>query len=204
MAGFPYTVVPKRLESFFQKIQQVGRPQKVDQKWLASVGFQAKNDRQIPTVLKFIGLIDQSGTPTDKWMQFRGRNRAGAVLAEGIRDGYAELFQTYHNANELGETELKNFFGTKTSAGAHTISRTVSTFRTLCKLADFGEVPAQASLPVAGVQQTAAMSEPATRSTVQTGAGMTININIQLTLPETKDQSVYDGLFAALKKHLLA
>jgi hypothetical protein len=31
-----------------------------------------------------------------------------------------------------------------------------------------------------------------------------ITINIQLTLPESKDDEVYDKFFAALKKHLMS
>jgi hypothetical protein len=35
------------------------------------------------------------------------------------------------------------------------------------------------------------------------GAGLTINVNVQLTLPETTDGSVYEKLFAATREHLL-
>jgi hypothetical protein len=38
----------------------------------------------------------------------------------------------------------------------------------------------------------------------QRTAGSTINITIQLTLPETTDESVYEKSFAAMNKHLLA
>lgn len=36
------------------------------------------------------------------------------------------------------------------------------------------------------------------------GNGVTINLNIQLTVPETTDEKVYDKFFEAMKKHLLS
>jgi len=32
---------------------------------------------------------------------------------------------------------------------------------------------------------------------------MTVNINVQLTLPETTDENLYDRFFAAFRKHLV-
>ena len=48
--------------------------------------------------------------------------------------------------------------------------------------------------------------EPATSKlpdTTITSQGITVNVNIQLTLPETKDDTIYDKIFVSLKKHLL-
>jgi hypothetical protein len=36
-----------------------------------------------------------------------------------------------------------------------------------------------------------------------TGGGVTININVQLTLPETKDEKVFDAFFSAMRRHLI-
>ena len=52
MADFPYTQVTGKLKSFFDKIQQVGKPDTIDKRWLASVGLKASNDPSIVPVLK--------------------------------------------------------------------------------------------------------------------------------------------------------
>lgn len=211
MADFPYTLVTGKLKSFLEKIQQAGRPDIVDKKWLASLGFHASNDATIIPILKFIGFVDQSGKPIDNiWLAYRGdKSRARKVLAEGICGGYAELFQTYPDAHQRSDSDLKSFFSTRSTAGAQVVSKTVTTFRTLCELADFSDVAALAQFPVpvteplppSGVVDTA---PGITRTVVRgLGTGVTININIQLTLPETTDETVYDKFFAALKKHLL-
>ena len=206
MNNFPYTQVPKKLKSFFEKIQQTGTPNIVDKKWLASIGFGASNDRSIIPVLKFISFVDQSGKPTKKWLVYRDKNQARKVLAEGIREGYAELFQTYPDAHQRTDDELKNFFSPKTKASASTVSRMVTTFKTLCKLADFSDVSTEASVSQALAPSEDVKTEPDTtkKITQKLGTGITININIQLTLPDTTDETVYDKFFVALKKHLFS
>jgi len=203
MADFPYTQVVGKLKAFFEKIQQVGRPDNVDKKWLASIGLTASNDPSIVPVLKFVGFVDQSGKPTERWMAYRDKGRAGRVLAEGIRSGYADLFRTYPDAYRRSDDDLRAFFTTKTTAGLQVIAKTVATFKTLCELADFSELPGDAPHPPL---PEAAPSEPLVPTATIQGpsTGITVNINIQLTLPATTDEVVYEKLFAAMKTYILS
>jgi len=201
MAGFPYTQAPGRLKSFFSKIPQLGTPGAVDKKWLSSIGMQATNDPTIISVLRFIGFVDQSNKPTERWRDYK--SRAGKALAEGILEGYAELFHTYTDAHRRSDEELRAFFSTKTTAGAQVVSKTLTTFKTLCELADFQGVSV-AGPPVQSEQLTLDGPGAPTEIIKELGPGVTININLQLTLPDTTDESVYDRLFAAMKKHLLS
>jgi hypothetical protein len=50
---------------------------------------------------------------------------------------------------------------------------------------------------------TGAAGERSRRGLIDGGAGLAININIQLALPDTTDESVYDNLFSSLRKHVL-
>lgn len=52
MPDFPYTPVNGRIKPLLDKIAQVGRPAKVDKKWLESVGFKASNDVALLRILK--------------------------------------------------------------------------------------------------------------------------------------------------------
>jgi len=86
----------------------------------------------------------------------------------------------------------------------------IRTFRALSENADFTDVTAD---PAPAHGESAAPS-PQVVSVVSTGAeqlptpskvqGITVNVNIQLVLPETKDDSVYDSFFRALRQHLLS
>jgi hypothetical protein len=153
-------------------------------------------------ILKFIGFADSSGAPTSLWSAYRGANH-GQVLAGGIRDGYSAMFNTYGRAHELSKQDLSNFFSSKSTAGKQVISKTVTTFKALCELADFTE-PSSAHLTQEREVYLQRVSTPTMTEVVrQTDAGFTININIQLSLPETTDQSIYEKLFSAMKKYLL-
>jgi len=203
MGDFPYTQVPAKLKFLLVKIPDVGIPDTVDKKWLSAIGMQATNAPTIIPVLRFIGFVDQSNKPTERWMRYRDKSRAGKVLAEGVLEGYAELFQTYADANRRSHEELRAFFNTKTTAGASAVAKIVTTFKTLCELADFQGVSV-AGPPVQSVQLTQDGLGAPTEITKELGSGVTVNINVQLTLPDTTDESVYDRLFAAMKKHLLS
>lgn len=202
MDQYPYTQSPLKLKDLLGRIHQLGVPASAGIKWLASIGFRSSNDRTMVPVLRFIGLTDSRDSPTQRWIDYRG-DHPKRVLAECIREGYAELFSTYLDAHRRSDAELKNFFKTHSSAGEQVIAKTVSTFRVLCELADFGGEPP--GRPSAKPSHPADGGGPIPRATGLApgfAAGMTVNINIQLSLPETTDETVYDRLFASLRRHL--
>ncbi|MDH7577642.1 MAG: DUF5343 domain-containing protein [Bacillota bacterium] len=201
MGDFPYTTVPGKISDLFAKIKQTGIPPKVNLQWLQSVGFKSSNDRSLLTVLRTVGFADSIGSPTDLWKQYRGQG-GKQVLAKGIREGYAELFSTYPHAHACSKEDLQYFFSTRSSAGKQAIAKTISTFQELCKLADFS-----ASSPedeaVEKEQDTKSRDVGSNTREMKSLRDFAININIQLTLPETTDEKVYEALFSSMKKHLL-
>lgn len=183
------------------RIQQAGRPEVVDKKWLASNGFKSTSDASIIPLLKFIGFIDHSGKPMDRWVQYRDRDRAPLVLGQAIEEAYSDLFQVFPDAPQRSAEELANFFRSRSKAGEQAISKMVSSFKALCNLGALRSTPATgADVPCSTDK---AGTTPATPElTRRSPAGITININLQLTLPETTDETVYDKLFASLRRHL--
>ena len=205
MAELPYTQVTGKLKTLFEKIQQVGKPNLVDKKWLASINFKGSNDSTLIHVLKFIDFVDSSGKPTDRWGAYRDRSRAGQVLADAIIYGYSELFSVYRDAYLRTDDELKAFITSKTVGGSQVISKTLTTMRTLFGLASFESAsvgPLQKGLPETLNDHMDGKPDRVSMKGVETG--YVININIQLTLPESKDGDVYDKLFTSMKKHLLS
>jgi hypothetical protein len=196
MAQFTYSTVPGKIPALLAKIREVGVPStKVTRDWLRSIGFRSSNDPSLISVLRQIGFLDNSGLPTEVWKQYRGANYK-SVLGQAIPTGYAELYATYPDAHNRSGQELESFFSTHTSAGKQAVEKMVSTFKTLCQNADFGA--AEAGVLAQPVARTSVVREP------QGSAGVTININVELTLPETTDETVYDNFFKAMKKHLIA
>ena len=199
MAEFAYTPSPASLRRFLAHIQQAGVPPKVTQTYLKTVGFKSSNDRYIIPVLKFIGFLGSNGVPTDAWKQYRNRDAGPAVMAAAIRSAYSGLFGVYPDAYRKDDEALLNYFSGHTTLAKPTLARVVQTFKTLCAHADF-EAAGQASVAPSEV-----MVQPPLRSaTAPTAAAVTpsVTITIQLQLPATDDASVYDNLFAAMKRHL--
>jgi len=206
MADAPYVTVTGRLKPFFKKIQEIAKPSVVDRNWLKSIGFGSKNEAGLISIVRALQFVDSSGKPTDRWSEYRRTSRAPEALAAGIRDAYAELFQTYASAHEINETDLSKFFKSKTNLSNYTIARAVGTFRTLCEMADFAAVESVSA--AAEAPDTRPIAEDGgtgmLRAIKGLGPGVTINVNIQLSLPATTDEKVYQKLFAALKKHILS
>jgi hypothetical protein len=220
MQSYPYVLSKKRLVEFLQKIPKLGVPSKVDKQWLTSAGYSTENDMRFVSVLKSLDFIDAAGNPTDNYKNFRG-TKAKSVLANAIKSGYSALFAMHPDANTLNETDLNDFFSGSSSSGSITVIRMVNTFQGLCENADFNGN----STSVEGIENITdaasanagthiGLSSPAdSRSgngssskatpTINTcSPSPIININIELSLPDTKDSEVYDNFFAAMRKHL--
>ena len=190
MAEFQYTTVPGKLKTLLDKIRDIGVPSKAHSRWLKSIGFTSSNDGSLLTMLKFIGLADQSGIPTQRWKEYRGSHHS-QVLAEAIRDGYSELYAVYPDAHSRTAEELEHVFSTNSTAGKQVIAKTATTFRNLCELADFSAVGGLGVSPRADVPPTP--SKQATPS-------LHINIQVHISPDATTDQ--IDQIFASMAKHL--
>ncbi len=56
-------------------------------------------------VIKFIGFANEQGVPSERWSRYRGSQQR-RVLAEGIVEGYSELYATYPDAHNRTNAEL--------------------------------------------------------------------------------------------------
>ncbi len=199
MISFPYMSNPARVKLFLEHVQAAKVPPKVNRNYLESARFKSKNDRPLINLMKFLGFLDSSGVPTNVWQSYRDPKGAKGVLAKAIRTAYNDLFGMYEDAFNKDDDTLQSYFSSKTDVGKSTIDYIVLTFKNLCQVADFEAVPAEAVVPA---PLTSPREEAASIPTVATG--LTVNINVQLTLPATDDETVYDKLFASLKRNLLS
>lgn len=207
MAEFLYTPKSSSLVDFLGTIQTVGIPDKVTVAYVKSLGFTSSNDRYIRSILKSLGFLDSSGVPTDRWKIYRDKKKAPAELAIAIQEAYSALYSVYPDAHRKDNEALRNFFTSNTTVGEKAVYYMVNTFKALCELADFALVP-QPSQPIHMAEPLKITMPPGgeieVTETTAPAQGITVNVNIQLTLPETKDSSIYDSIFESLKKHLLS
>jgi hypothetical protein len=197
MKKAPYTPSPNNVKEFFKVIQSLGIPPTVDRAYLPTIGFKSSNDRYLIGVAKDLGFIDASGVPTQIWHDFRDKDKAPKIMASAIKTAYADLYATYPNADEKDDKALENYFAPKMKVAVSVARFMVRTFRHLCEFADLKAVPVVEPVTTPAALKGAAAPPTGVRP-------VTININIQLSLPATEDASIYDNLFAALKKHLFS
>jgi len=108
--SYPYILVPKALEKFLRGVPDRGVPEKITTKTLEALGLKSKNHRAIIPILRFIDFVDPSGTPTDRYKAFRDRSKGPALMAQTVREVYADLFQMHGDAHEKDNEALRNFF----------------------------------------------------------------------------------------------
>lgn len=200
---YTYTTKMGTLREFLTRVKakELGVPDKVTSRYLVSIGYKSTRDRPIVRILKSIGFIDNNSVPTESFADFRTA-KSGQVMASALRKTYADLFRIYADPLKQDSKNLTNFFAQKEpSLKGGTLQYYVNTLRVLCEFADFGVVSVTPEVEAKKAEKKAV--EVATM-TAQTPTGVTINLNIQLTLPATEDATVYDKIFKALKENLLS
>mgnify|MGYP006276119035 CR=1 FL=1 len=201
--SFPYVQSPSKLSSFLQTLPGHGVPEKLSVTTLKSWGFSSSNDRAFISVMKFIGFIDTSQRPTELWTKARGDLKA--AVAEGVISGYSKLYSLLPDAHRKDDEALKNFFSANSTVGSGAISKMVSTFKALASLGDFskvGEGSAASDSSGESNDQNASTPPVVNPGPKASAGGPSVNINIELHVPEDKTGEVYDKFFAAMKKHL--
>jgi hypothetical protein len=205
-----YTLKPNAVPAYFDAILDAQPPERFSVKFLEKLGFTSTNDRLFIGILKDLGFLNRDGTPQQRYFDFMDRSRSKQVLADGIREGFSELFAVNIQAQELTPDEVRNklrtlYAGKKTDL---VIGNIAKTFRALCDYADF-------SAPAAA--QPLTLDAPGEKKTGEKGAGgiqephrttlsqirvSGLQYHINIVLPDTRDQAVYDAIFQSLREHL--
>jgi Family of unknown function (DUF5343) len=214
--GLPdsYAVKFNAIPAYFDAILDAEAPERFSLKFLENLGFSSTNDRLLIGILKDLGFLNRDGAPEKRYFDFLDRSQSKRVVAEAIRQAFSDLFAINTRANELDAEEAKNklrslYAGKKTDL---VIDRIAKTFHALCEYADF--TPASATrqpgpppsiietkkpeqdLPLAKDSRD---GEQANLGKIRV-AGLQYHINV--VLPETRDQAVYDAIFRSLREHL--
>lgn len=209
MTDFPYSSNPAQVRPLLEQIRKIGVPALVDATLLQTMGLDSGQSYCLK-ILRCLGFVDDAQSPTERWRQYRDAKKGPVVLADGIREAYSPLFQVYPSAEAQDDATLQRFFASKTSYAESTVRLVVRTFKSLCGMADFASGTASDSVPASDSSSEIEQVESAARHPDDTilrrtigKDGVTVNVNIQLTLPDTKDETLYDRFFESLRKHLL-
>lgn len=210
-----YTQKPGAIPAYFDAMLDAQPPERFSVKFLENLGFTSTNDRLFIGILKDLGFLNRDGAPQPRYFEFLDRSLSKQTVAAGIRESFGELFAINTRANDLSVEEVRNklrtlFAGKKTDL---VIGHIAKTFKALCEYADFSASitsppapPSQnesksPSVPAPNSEMPAAVvpkqHPPSGKITV---SGLQYHINV--VLPDTRDQAVYDAIFRSLREHL--
>ena len=204
-ADLPYLVTNKRLPDLFSKIQTAAVPEKLTFEFLKKLGLSSSNDRALASLLKKLGFLDQSASPTARYNAFRHKKDAPRVLAEAIRELYAELFALDENVHKAKRDDLCGMVSRVTGQDQKYVSLIASSFVALCALADFDAVHTENPMPTAEdvEEATGKQAPPQNESEPKKGHAISFRHNIEIHLPATTNIAVYNAIFKSLREHLL-
>ena len=198
-----YLITTKNLEAFFNALVAAQAPERFTQKFLESLEFKSTNDRLYIGLLKGLGFIDEAGVPQARYYSFLDQTQSKRILAEGIKEAYSDLFAVNIKANELSAIEVKNKLRTLTQGQKtdNVLQLMANTFKALSEYADWTPEQKPRVDNPKHAKPTEQITLPPKDSPKMTGPSE-LHYNIQIHLPESRDQAVYDALFKSLKDHL--
>lgn len=204
-----YTQKPGAIPAYFDAVLDAQPPERFSLKFLENLGFTSTNDRLFVSILKDLGFLNADGVPQQRYYDFMDRSQSRVVLADAIREAFSDLFAVNKKANELSADDAKNklrtlYAGKKTD---NVIDRIAKTFTALCEYADFSKSAAAAKKESEekpkGTKEEGQQKSDRGITTVGGAVSLdSLQYHINIVLPETRDQAVYDAIFRSLREHL--
>jgi hypothetical protein len=204
MASLPYLASPGSIKTALERIRSAATPERVTVDFITTkLQIKGGTGFAILPYLKKIGFVATTGQPTDLYKQFRNRATAGAAVAEAIKIGYKELQQVNEYFYELDDKKLLDLIIQVTGADAKSpvAKMTLSTLKSLKSFADFDVAKAAASPAIS--KEVSPHVEHIESHARTDRLGLNLSYTINLNLPATSDQAVFNAIFRSLKEHLL-
>jgi len=209
MAGIPlpYLASPGSVKTALEKIRIAATPDRVPQDFInTKLQIKGGTGSALIPFFKKIGMVASDGTPTELYKRFRNPTIGGTAIADAIIFGYAPLKQTNEYFYELPDKDLMNLILQVTGLDHdNAVAKlTFSTLKGLKQFADFNsnseDLISSKEAFVTGTPIHAATSNAHPESRV----GLNLSYTINLNLPATSDQAVFNAIFRSLKEHLFS
>jgi len=204
-----YTIKIGAIPEYFEAMLNAEAPSRFSQKFLEELGFSSSNDRLFIGILKELGFLNADGTPQDRYYSFLDRSASGRELAEGIKVAYSDLFLVNKLAHEMNANDAFNKLRTlyKGEKKDTVIKNIAKTFVALCDYADFRPAAKSATIDTNAAERSATETTH-DKINVKNGSPSkgidlkSLQYHINIVLPDTRDQAVYDAIFKSLRDHL--
>lgn len=203
----PYLSTPGSIKTCLEKIKAASTPDRVTQDFVSTkLQIKGGTGKALIPYLKKIGFIAPDGAPTEIYKRFRNASTAGGAVASAIKLGYKDLSSVNEYFYELSDKDLLALIIQVTGAeeGSQVAKLTLSTLKSLKAFADFD---AKANLgkdvPEKKKDESTLEVQPSPIASGAPRARVSLAYTINLNLPATSDQAVFNAIFRSLKEHLI-
>jgi len=206
----PYLASPGSIKTGLDKIKAAATPDRVTQDFVTTkLQIKGGTGAALIPYLKKIGFIASDGSPTDVYKQFRNPSTAGAAVASAVKTGYKALGQVNEYFYELNDKDLLALIVqvTGVAVGNQVAKLTLSTLKTLKAFANFDAKPGTGGKGEKDADELKGAGHNASSSSKESGVrprGLSLSYTINLNLPATTDQAVFNAIFRSLKEHLIS
>lgn len=205
--NLPYLATPGTIINCLNRIKEASTPDRVNGDFVNNtLNIKGGAGNAVVPFLKKIGLVSSEGIPTELYRKYRNQSTGGQAIADAIKLGYKLLLENNEYFYKLDDPKLKDCIVNVTGLDNDDaiLKMIFVTLKNLMDFASFDQTEDRenkedldASVPV-----TDSKSETIPRSLEKTGLNLSYTIN--LNLPATTDQSVFNAIFKSLKEHLLS
>lgn len=200
-----YTLKIGVIPAYFDAIHGAEAPDRFSMKFLANLDFASSNDRVLIGILKDLGFLNADAVPQERYYQYLDKTQSDQVLAEGIKESFEDLFAVNKEAHKLEVEGAFNKLRTLYKGGKKdtVIKHIAKTFVALCEIADFTKTKTLAPKPPAPKEEVKKDNAKKKISKSDTSFDLdSLQYHINIVLPDTRDQAVYDAIFKSLRDHL--
>lgn len=202
----PYLVSPGSIKTALERIANAATPERFTTDFVTNkLLIKGGTGTAIIPFMKKIGFVASDGSPTDIYKKYRHKPTAGQAVADAIAHGYKALAEVNEDFYNLSDKDTLALIISVTGAEAESSAAklTASSLKQLKGLAKFDATASVADdVSVTGDDEKDE-GEGVNRRDIGT-IGMNLAYTINLNLPATSDQAVFNAIFRSLREHLLS
>lgn len=203
----PYMSSPGTLPKILNKIIEASVPESFNADFLGTkLGFKGGNQRTFISWAKKCGLINDDGTPTQIYKNFRNPDFRGHAMANALKLGYQEVYSRNEYAHELSDKDFKKLV-CEITGKAHdnnTVNVIVRSFKYAKEFADFESIPkTKLDAKQQDHKKDTELKPNSVLHNEEKKVNLGLNYTINLVLPKTDDPAIYDAIFKSLKDNML-
>lgn len=194
-----------KIPELFKRIQDGQAPSQLTTQLLQDWGFKSTNDRAFIPLLKALGFLTPDGKPTQRYNDYRDHSKSKSIMTEAIKEAYSDIFLITANPTDADRDSIDGKFKSFHNASDNVAGLMSKTFFALKSLADFtAALPKNEETPKKEIKKDNPVEvESGVDKAIKKFGPTSLNYNIQIHLPATKDSEVYNAIFKSLKEHLI-